>query len=533
MVALAARARPVPDGGDVDGLPPGGPRGRRRAAGGPVRHAAAAARRPRVRRRAAAGDRMRDPALGAGALLDMGIYPLTFADLMLGPADVARRPPPCSTTRGVDLDVAIAGAPRGRCRLRADRVDDLDLARGRPRIATDRGRIDLPADFHHPPYAVWTPTGGEPERIERRRPVLGHRARQRGGRGRSAASREGLRREPAGAPRADPAADARRWTTSAPGRRALPRRRGEPHPATASLGSRRGLTDNGRSSSSSPTGCRSTGSTQPDGSTELAALPRRPGHRPRAGDARQRRRLDRLAGRHRDRPRAVRGGRPVAGPDRRCQRGGDRGLLRGLLQRHAVADLPRPRRQAGVPPGVVGQLRRRSTAASPTRPPRSPRRARRSGSTTTSSSWCRRCCASCGPTCGSASTCTSRSRRPSCSSSCRGGARSSRACSGPTWSASSSPAAPANFVRLVRQRVGHKTHRDLVYLPDGRTVRAGGVPDLDRHAGFEELARSEGVERARDRDPRGPRRARARSSSASTGSTTPRASTPGCAPSAS
>ena len=39
------------------------------------------------------------------------------------------------------------------------------------------------------------------------------------------------------------------------------------------------------------------------------------------------------------------------------------------------------------------------------------RRARRSGCTTTSCSSCRRCCASCGPTCGSASSCTSRSRR--------------------------------------------------------------------------------------------------------------------------
>ncbi len=34
----------------------------------------------------------------------------------------------------------------------------------------------------------------------------------------------------------------------------------------------------------------------------------------------------------------------------------------------------------------------------------------------------------------------------------------------------------ANFVRLVRQRVGHKTHRDSVYLPDGRTVRAAAFP---------------------------------------------------------
>ena len=51
-----------------------------------------------------------------------------------------------------------------------------------------------------------------------------------------------------------------------------------------------------------------------------------------------------------------------------------------------------------------------------------------------------------------------------------------------------------NFVRLVRQRVGHKTHRDLVYLPDGRTVRAAAFPISIDTSGFEELARTEGVE---------------------------------------
>jgi trehalose 6-phosphate synthase len=51
-----------------------------------------------------------------------------------------------------------------------------------------------------------------------------------------------------------------------------------------------------------------------------------------------------------------------------------------------------------------------------------------------------------------------------------------------------------NFVRLVRQRVGHKTHRDLIYLPDGRTVRAKAFPISIDAAGFEELARSESVE---------------------------------------
>jgi trehalose 6-phosphate synthase len=53
----------------------------------------------------------------------------------------------------------------------------------------------------------------------------------------------------------------------------------------------------------------------------------------------------------------------------------------------------------------------------------------------------------------------------------------------------------ANFVRLVRQRVGHKTHRDLVYLPDGRTVKAAAFPISIDTAGFIELARTESVQK--------------------------------------
>lgn len=59
--------------------------------------------------------------------------------------------------------------------------------------------------------------------------------------------------------------------------------------------------------------------------------------------------------------------------------------------------------------------------------------------------------------------------------------------------------AAQNFVRLVRQRVGHKTHRDLVYLPDGRTVRAAAFPISIDAQGFEELARSaEVTDRAKE-----------------------------------
>jgi trehalose 6-phosphate synthase len=55
------------------------------------------------------------------------------------------------------------------------------------------------------------------------------------------------------------------------------------------------------------------------------------------------------------------------------------------------------------------------------------------------------------------------------------------------------PGAAQNFVRLVRQRVGHKTHRDHIYLPDGRVVQAGSFPISIDTQGLDELARSEAV----------------------------------------
>jgi predicted dehydrogenase len=114
--------------------------------------------------------RMFNPALGGGALLDMGIYPLTFAHLMLGPADRLVASATLSD-QGVDLDVALAGR-------HGEAVSALtaSMTSNSPRtatIATTEGRIDLPRSFHAPPYAIWTPESGEPERIDGLEPVLG------------------------------------------------------------------------------------------------------------------------------------------------------------------------------------------------------------------------------------------------------------------------------------------------------------------------------------------------------------------------
>ena len=73
--------------------------------------------------------------------------------------------------------------------------------------------------------------------------------------------------------------------------------------------------------------------------------------------------------------------------------------------------------------------------------------------------------------------------------------------------------AAQNFVRLVRQRVGHKTHRDAVYLPDGRVVQARAFPISIDTAGFEELAPLRGRGGARRGDPHATSATRPRCSS--------------------
>ncbi len=40
-------------------------------------------------------------------------------------------------------------------------------------IATTDGLLEVPAPFHHPSYVVWTPTDGEPERIDGAEPLIG------------------------------------------------------------------------------------------------------------------------------------------------------------------------------------------------------------------------------------------------------------------------------------------------------------------------------------------------------------------------
>jgi predicted dehydrogenase len=111
-----------------------------------------------------ASERMWNPALGAGALLDMGVYPLTFARLMLGPYAAAVAAGSVSES-GIDLDVAVAARHRNGA-VSALTTSMTSVSPRLATIATDQGLLELPENFHHPAYALWTPAGGEPQRIE-------------------------------------------------------------------------------------------------------------------------------------------------------------------------------------------------------------------------------------------------------------------------------------------------------------------------------------------------------------------------------
>ena len=152
-----------------------------------------------------ADDRLLDPALGGGALLDMGIYPLTFAHLMLGEAEALAGTAVLSPA-GIDLDVAIAGRYAGGA-VAALTASMTSTSPRAATIATTAGLIEVPAPFHHPSYVVFTPTDGEPAADRRRRAADRLRPRHRGGGGAALPGR-GPHREPAGAPRADADADA-------------------------------------------------------------------------------------------------------------------------------------------------------------------------------------------------------------------------------------------------------------------------------------------------------------------------------------
>ncbi|HEY3001774.1 MAG TPA: Gfo/Idh/MocA family oxidoreductase [Kribbellaceae bacterium] len=108
--------------------------------------------------------RLRDPALGGGATLDLGIYPVTLAHLALGMPDtvqaVATRTP-----EGVDENTGILlGYPSGAvATLSCGFVGETPCTAA---ISGTLGRIDLPSPFYRPDRFTLHGTGAAPAVVE-------------------------------------------------------------------------------------------------------------------------------------------------------------------------------------------------------------------------------------------------------------------------------------------------------------------------------------------------------------------------------
>ncbi|MGW3804153.1 Gfo/Idh/MocA family protein [Streptomyces sp. ADI97-07] len=107
--------------------------------------------------------RLRDPALGGGALLDLGVYPVAFAQLLLGEPDRVQADALLSP-EGVDLNTGmLLGWESGATALLScSIVGDLPTTAS---VTGTAGRIDFPQGFFHPERFVLHRPGREPEEI--------------------------------------------------------------------------------------------------------------------------------------------------------------------------------------------------------------------------------------------------------------------------------------------------------------------------------------------------------------------------------
>ena len=114
-------------------------------------------------------DRLFDPAQGGGALLDLGVYPVSFAQYLLGAPDRIDVTGSLAPT-GVDWEVGLLMAYEdGRA---ATVLGSLrHQTPGAAAIFGTGGWIEIPPRFHHPSRIVLHRAGQEPEEIVR--PPLG------------------------------------------------------------------------------------------------------------------------------------------------------------------------------------------------------------------------------------------------------------------------------------------------------------------------------------------------------------------------
>lgn len=110
-------------------------------------------------------DRLFDPAKGGGAMLDLGVYVVSFAQYFLGTPDTVTATGSLAPT-GVDAEVGLLlGYLDGRSA--ALQVSLRNPTPGQARIFGTGGWIDVLPRFHHPQTIVLHRSGAEPETITR------------------------------------------------------------------------------------------------------------------------------------------------------------------------------------------------------------------------------------------------------------------------------------------------------------------------------------------------------------------------------
>jgi len=108
-------------------------------------------------------DRFFNPAIGGGALFDVGVYPVSFAQMVLGRPDTVAAHGVLGPT-GVDVEEAmLLGFADGRS---ATLLSSLRCATpGQARVFGTGGWIDVPPRFHHPDRIVLHRPGRDPEEM--------------------------------------------------------------------------------------------------------------------------------------------------------------------------------------------------------------------------------------------------------------------------------------------------------------------------------------------------------------------------------
>jgi predicted dehydrogenase len=108
-------------------------------------------------------DRFLNPAIGGGALFDVGVYPISFAQMIMGTPDTVAAHGVLGPT-GVDVEEAVLlGFPDGRS---ATLLSSLRCPTpGQARVFGRDGWIEVPPRFHHPDRVVLHRAGRDPEVI--------------------------------------------------------------------------------------------------------------------------------------------------------------------------------------------------------------------------------------------------------------------------------------------------------------------------------------------------------------------------------